>query len=127
MNGKRIILPSGMFTEGIFAALPETTWTSSSGFPLPIVLDRKTVLFSDAEPATHVYLVCGGLIKTYKNRGPELRDGLCFTKVPLKSAPKPACLDSFEVVNEQISVNQRVLHYDLQQSITDALGTTTLQ
>jgi CRP-like cAMP-binding protein len=67
MNGKRHWPEGDVFAHGIFSALPEAEWKSSPGIPAPIFLDRKKTLFNEGDPSTHVYLVGGGLIKTFKN------------------------------------------------------------
>lgn len=67
MNGKQPILPPSVFSSGIFAALPEGEWRSSPGWPRATLIERKTPLFSEGTPASDVYLVCSGLIKTFKS------------------------------------------------------------
>lgn len=66
MNAKQPWPKSETFSAGIFAALTEEEWRSMTGFPTPIVYNRKTTLFLEGRPATHIYLVGNGLVKTYK-------------------------------------------------------------
>jgi CRP-like cAMP-binding protein len=67
MNGKQVRLESSVFSQGIFRALPEPEWRSAAGFAPPVVLDRKGTLYEEGTPATHVYLLCSGLVKTYRS------------------------------------------------------------
>lgn len=67
MNGKRLWPERDVFSHGIFSALPEEDWKSSPGINPPVLFDKKTSLFRDGDPATHVYLIGGGLVKTFKN------------------------------------------------------------
>lgn len=67
MNGKQPWPKPEVFSQGIFAAIPESEWGSKSGFPPPVVYERKTPLFLEGQRATDIYLIGGGLIKTYKN------------------------------------------------------------
>jgi CRP/FNR family transcriptional regulator len=66
MNGKHVRLESSVFSQGIFKALPEPAWRSAVGLPPPVVLDRKGTLYEEGTPATHVYLLCSGLVKTFR-------------------------------------------------------------
>ena len=67
MNGKHVRLESSVFSQGIFKALPEPQWRSAAGLPPPVVLDRKGALYEEGTPATHVYLLCSGLVKTFRS------------------------------------------------------------
>lgn len=67
MNGKRRWPDPGVFSQGIFSAIPEETWKSSPDIPTPGIFDKKQLLFHDGDPASHVYIVGGGLVKTFKN------------------------------------------------------------
>jgi CRP/FNR family transcriptional regulator len=67
MNGKRHWPDRVVFLQGIFSALPEGEWKSSSSIPPPAIFDKKHVLFRDGDPARHVYLIGAGLVKTFKN------------------------------------------------------------
>ena len=67
MNGKQPWPKADVFSQGIFAALPESEWGPQSSFPPPVVYERKTPLFLEGQRASDVYLIGGGLIKTYKN------------------------------------------------------------
>jgi CRP/FNR family transcriptional regulator len=66
MNGKQPWPDSEVFRTGIFTALPEQQWKTSSSFPAPSVIDKKSVLFDEGESAADVFLVGGGLVKTFK-------------------------------------------------------------
>jgi len=67
MNGKRHWPERVVFSQGIFSALPEEDWRSSPSIPPPTLFEKKGVLFRDGDPATYVYLIGGGLVKTFKN------------------------------------------------------------
>jgi len=67
MNGKRHWPERGVFSHGVFSALPEEDWRASPGIPPPEHFDKKTALFRDGDPATHIYLIGGGLVKTFKS------------------------------------------------------------
>jgi CRP/FNR family transcriptional regulator len=66
MNGKRPWPEHGVFSKGIFSALPEEDWRTSTSIPPPKFFEKKIELFRDGEPAEHVYLVGSGLVKTFK-------------------------------------------------------------
>lgn len=66
MNGKQVRLESSVFSQGIFRALPEPEWRGAASVPPPVVLDRKGVLYEEGAPATHVYLICSGQVKTFR-------------------------------------------------------------
>ena len=67
MNGKRLRLEPGVFGRGIFAALSEEEWWGIPGLGDPIGYDRKTLIYEQGAPASHVYLLCSGLIKTFRS------------------------------------------------------------
>jgi CRP/FNR family transcriptional regulator len=67
MNGKRHWPERDAFSRGIFSALPEEDWKAAPGIPPPALIDKKTVLFNDGDPAHHLYLIGGGLVKTFKS------------------------------------------------------------
>jgi CRP/FNR family transcriptional regulator len=67
MNGKQVRLDPSVFSQGIFRALPEPEWRGAAGLPPPVVLDRKGLLYEEGTVATHVYLVCSGLVKTFRS------------------------------------------------------------
>jgi CRP/FNR family transcriptional regulator len=67
MNGKRHWPEREVFSHGIFSSLPEEDWKASLGVPPPAFFDKRTSLFRDGGPATHLYLIGGGLVKTFKS------------------------------------------------------------
>lgn len=67
MNGKRLRLEPGVFERGIFTAMSREEWQRIPGMDDPMVLDRKTVLHRQGGPASHIYLLCSGLVKTFRN------------------------------------------------------------
>jgi len=66
MNGKRSWPERDAFNKGIFIALPEEEWKTSPGIERPILVSKKTALFHDGDSATHVYVIGGGLVKSFK-------------------------------------------------------------
>lgn len=66
MNGKQTWPEPEVFRKGIFASLPEHEWKTSREVCAPIVYDKKSPLFGEGEVAGHVYIVGGGLVKTFK-------------------------------------------------------------
>lgn len=66
MNGVQPWPEPKVFSAGIFTALSEGEWRSSEDISPPRVYDRKSPIFHEGRSATHVYLVGGGLVKTYK-------------------------------------------------------------
>ncbi len=67
MNGKRLWPERKVFEKGIFSAMPEEDWRSSTEFCSPIIFEKKRILYRENDPATDIYLVGGGLIKTFKS------------------------------------------------------------
>jgi CRP-like cAMP-binding protein len=67
MNGKRPWPDRDVFAKGIFAALPEPEWKAAREIVTPAVVDKKKPLFREGEAARHVFIVGGGLVKTFKN------------------------------------------------------------
>lgn len=66
MNNKQSSSGENRFSKGIFSAIPAEDWISSSGFQPPVPIERKSALYWEGDPASHVYLVESGLIKTFK-------------------------------------------------------------
>jgi CRP-like cAMP-binding protein len=66
MNGRQPWPEHGVFSKGVFAALPEDDWRTSPNISAPKFFDKKSVLYRDDDPAVNVYLVGSGLVKTYK-------------------------------------------------------------
>jgi CRP/FNR family transcriptional regulator len=66
MNGKQIWPDREVWGKGIFSSLPEREWKTSREICPPSVFERKSVLFQEGDAAAHVYLVGGGLVKTFK-------------------------------------------------------------
>jgi CRP/FNR family transcriptional regulator len=67
MNGKQPWPDSEVFRKGIFTALPEQQWKTSKSFTAPTVVDKKSILFNEGEDASDMFLIGGGLVKTFKN------------------------------------------------------------
>ncbi|MGD8414795.1 MAG: Crp/Fnr family transcriptional regulator [Candidatus Latescibacterota bacterium] len=67
MNGKRHWPDRDVFSQGMFSALPEREWRSSSNIPDPKPFDKKSLLFRDGAPARHVFLIGEGLVKAFKS------------------------------------------------------------
>jgi len=71
VNTKQLLQDPGHFSQGIFAALPESEWKSTADLPNATHVERKAQIFQDGDPASDVYLVGSGLIKTYKSPAPD--------------------------------------------------------
>lgn len=67
MNGKRPWPGRDAFAKGIFTALPEYEWKAAKDIVTPSIVDKKRLLFREGEAARHIYIVGGGLVKTYKS------------------------------------------------------------
>jgi CRP/FNR family transcriptional regulator len=67
MNGKRLWPEREAFDKGIFSAMPEEDWRNSTGFGPPVIFEKKRILFRENDPASSVYIVGSGLMKTFKS------------------------------------------------------------
>lgn len=68
MNGSHLLSRAGPPGRGIFRALSEDEW-NTVGFPPPITVERKSPLFHEHDPATHVYILVSGLVKLHCHSG----------------------------------------------------------
>jgi CRP/FNR family transcriptional regulator len=66
MNGKRLWPEREAFSKGIFSAMPEDDWRNSTELGPPTIIEKKRILYRENDPAANVYIVGGGLIKTFK-------------------------------------------------------------
>jgi CRP/FNR family transcriptional regulator len=66
MNGKQTWPEAEVFRKGIFASLPEREWKTSREVCPPFVFEKKSNLFREGEAAEYVYIVGGGLAKSFK-------------------------------------------------------------
>lgn len=66
MNGKRLWPDHEVFAKGIFSAMSEDDWRNSTELGTPSIIEKKRHLYREGEPAANVYIVGGGLVKTFK-------------------------------------------------------------
>lgn len=66
MNGKRLWPEREAFAKGIFSAMPEDDWKNLTYLPPPSVIEKKRILYREGDAATDIFIVGGGLIKTFK-------------------------------------------------------------
>lgn len=70
MNGTHLRSRAGPHSRGIFRALSEEEW-GATGLPALVTFERKTLLFAEHAPATHVYMLVSGLVKLHRTSGSQ--------------------------------------------------------